>query len=292
MSYEELLNEVREARQAGTPEGLIRKGLLATNWTPEQIEQFMQDSTPRGSATTRPPLIVIQNVSKVYQPSRKVVTVALRGLTMDIYEGEFLAITGHSGSGKTTLLNLLALIDEPTEGEIIVQGQHLNTFSEKQKVDYHLRSVSLVFQFFNLLDNYTAVENIMFQLRLQGYSRRQSRRKAVEILGFLGLAKSLHFYPKDLSGGQQQRVAVGRALAKDSLFILADEPTAHLDEKNGVALIELLRKINSQFNRTVILVTHEPELTQQADRTVMLHDGTIASITSHHDAPELIRDVR
>lgn len=222
-------------------------------------------------------LIKVRNLSKVYRPSATVETLALQALDLDLSAGEFLAVTGQSGSGKSTLLNLLALIDEPTTGTIEVAGIDVTQISESQRVAFRLHTVSMVFQFFNLIESYTALENIAFQLLLQGEGLGTARQKAKDMLQFLGLNDKQNTYPKDLSGGQQQRVAVGRALAKDSLFILADEPTAHLDAKNGQALIDLLRKVNQEFKRTVILVSHEISHANQADRVIKLQDGKLVA---------------
>ncbi len=203
---------------------------------------------------------------------------ALNGIDLDIFKGEFLAITGHSGSGKSTLLNLIGILDNPTSGEIYFAGHEVHNLSEKQKVELRLNAISFVFQFFNLIDNYTAAENINFQLLLQGCPGREAKRKTEEIIDFLGLNDRAGSFPHELSGGEQQRVAIGRALAKDSLVILADEPTAHLDSANSVSTIRLLHDINKKFGRTVVLVTHEEGEANHADRNVMMRDGKVERI--------------
>jgi len=223
-------------------------------------------------------LISIRDVYKEYRMNKQLTIPALNGVSLDVYRGEFLAIIGHSGSGKSTFLNLLGLLDDPTRGEIYFAGHEINNFTEKQKVGFRLNAISFVFQFFNLIDNYTALENIKFQLLLQGNSGSEAKRKSNEIIDFLGLKDRASFFPHELSGGEQQRVAIGRALAKDSMIILADEPTAHLDSKNGRATIQLLHNINKRFGRTVILVTHEDEEALNADRNVIMKDGKIIEI--------------
>ncbi|MFZ3032375.1 MAG: ATP-binding cassette domain-containing protein, partial [Candidatus Moraniibacteriota bacterium] len=145
-----------------------------------------------------------------------------------------------------------------------------------------------VFQFFNLIDNYTALQNISFQLELQGKSPRLAKEKAQEILRYLHLEGKAHLYPQNLSGGEQQRVAIGRALAKDSPFIIADEPTAHLDSKNSELIMDLLHHVHTTFKRTIILVTHEPEQAKQADRQIVMRDGRVAEIRLRepHNSPK------
>ena len=223
-------------------------------------------------------IISIKNLVKEYHVSKQNIVHALNGVSLDVFDGEFLAITGHSGSGKSTLLNVLGLLDNPSGGELYIGGNEIHNFTEKQKVQFRLKELSFVFQFFNLIENYTAFENISFQLQLQGYGGRESKRKTQEIIDFLGLTDRASFFPHELSGGEQQRVAIGRALAKDSLFILADEPTAHLDSKNGEAIIKLLHEINTKFGRTIVLVTHEEEEAKHADRKVVMSDGKIIDI--------------
>lgn len=223
-------------------------------------------------------LISVRDIHKEFRMSKQLTIPALNGVSLDVFQGEFLAITGHSGSGKSTFLNLLGLLDDPTRGEIYFSGHEIHNFTEKQKVDFRLNAISFVFQFFNLIDNYTAFENINFQLLLQGYGGGEAKRKANEIIGFLGLTERASFFPHELSGGEQQRVAIGRALAKDSLIILADEPTAHLDSKNAESTIRLLHDINRRFKRTIVLVTHEEEEARHADRNVVMRDGKIVEI--------------
>ena len=220
-------------------------------------------------------LVSVRNLKKEYAPRGGVSVTALSGVSLDILTGEFVAITGHSGSGKSTLLHQIGLLDEPTSGSIFIAGKDVAAFSEAMRTDFRLRSLSFVFQFFNLIEHYTALENITFQLRLQGYGMRESDTKAREILSFLGLAERADLLPKELSGGEQQRIAIGRALAKDSLLLIADEPTAHLDSKNAEIIIDLLKHVNKEFGKTIVLVTHEPEEARQADRIIELRDGKI-----------------
>lgn len=222
--------------------------------------------------------IHINNVTKTYASKGVSSTNALNGVNFEIFRGEFVAITGSSGSGKSTILNLLGLLDDPTTGTILFDGKNIHQLNEKEKNTFRLQAIGFVFQFFNLIDNYTALENISFQLELQGKSSEFAKERALEILRYLHLEEKAHLYPQSLSGGEQQRVAIGRALAKDSPFIIADEPTAHLDSKNSQLIMDLLHHVHTAFKRTIILVTHEPYQAEQADRQIIIRDGRVAEI--------------
>ena len=245
----------------------------------------MEQQNIRPSTLNAPPvptkvLVSVRDLVKIYTPKGGVPVSALGGVNLDIFSGEFVAITGHSGSGKSTLLHQIGLLDEPTSGSIFIDGKDISSFSESDRTEFRLHSLSFVFQFFNLIEHYTAVENITFQLRLQGYGTRESGAKAMDILNFLGLGKRANLLPRELSGGEQQRIAIGRALAKDSLLLIADEPTAHLDTKNAIIIMDLLKHVNKEFGKTIILVTHEPEEARQADKIVAMKDGRIISGSS------------
>jgi len=224
------------------------------------------------------PIIQFKNVTKIYSGSDVSSTLALNGIDLDIYPNEFVAITGSSGSGKSTILNLIGLLDDPTSGEILYNGKNIHRLNEQEKNMFRLQSIGFIFQFINLIDNYTALENIIFQLELQGKNYNQSKEKALEILHYLHLENQAHLYPKNLSGGEQQRVAIGRALAKESPFIIADEPTAHLDSKNSQDVMDIFLHIQKTFRRTLILVTHEPAQAKLADRQIVIRDGKVAEI--------------
>lgn len=239
--------------------------------------EFIEESLKKLSVFRENVIIGINNLTKIFKTESGDHTI-LDDVSLEIHKGEFVAITGRSGAGKTTLLNLIGLLDESSLGSIFVEGNNIFNFSERKKVKYRLKTISYIFQFFNLIDNYNVIENIAFPLKLQGYSGRTAMKKSKEIIEFLNMEERAYYYPKKLSGGEQQRVAIGRALAKDSLIILADEPTAHLDLKNGLAAIALLREINLKFGKTMILVTHEKDFTKDADSVVVLSDGKITEI--------------
>ena len=270
LEKEKLKWYLRQYRNMRMTDEEIIKRFTSIGWPAD----FIIDSLAKLPAYKENVAISVNNLTKKFTTEDYEQTI-LRNISFDIREGEFIAITGKSGAGKTTMLNLIGLLDEPTEGEILINGKNIFSFSEKEKVKFRLKSISFIFQFFNLVNNYTAIENIAFQLRLQGYSKRKSMKKSAEILQFLGLGERANYYPKKLSGGEQQRVAIGRALAKDSLIILADEPTAHLDSKNSETTIELFRDINLKFGKTIILVTHEADYAKMADRVIILSDGML-----------------
>jgi ABC-type lipoprotein export system ATPase subunit len=223
-------------------------------------------------------LVSMRDVIRVYDPGTAIEVTALNRVSLDIFEGEFLAITGQSGSGKSTLLQLLGLLDTQTSGGITFDGIEVSHLTERDRTEFRLHFISFVFQFFNLIDTYTALGNITFQLELQGMGSRRARAKGRDILSFLGLAEKEGNLPSALSGGEQQRVAIGRALAKDSRLILADEPTAHLDSRNADNIIHLLREVNRTFGRTIVIVTHEESQARQADRMVVLKDGMLEDL--------------
>jgi len=251
----------------------IVKRFLGLGWTIE----FIKESLEKLSVFRKEIIISIKNLTKIFETESGSHTI-LDGVSLDIHKGEFLAITGRSGAGKSTLLNLIGLLDQFTDGSIFVNGKNIVGFSEKQKVQYRLKMISYIFQFFNLIDNYTVIENIVFPLKLQGYKHKVAIEKAKDIIEFLNMEDRAYYYPRKLSGGEQQRVAIGRAMAKDSLVILADEPTAHLDLKNGLSVISLLREVSSKFGKTMILVTHEKDFTKEADSVVVLSDGKITEV--------------
>jgi putative ABC transport system ATP-binding protein len=203
-------------------------------------------------------------------------TMALNGVTLQIAAGEAVAVMGPSGCGKSTLLNLVAGLDRPTSGEITVHGERLNTLNERGLAIYRRRRIGMIFQFFNLLDDLPALDNIALAAQLTGVRAGQARRRALELMGELGIASRRNTYPAALSGGERQRVAVARALMNRPALLLADEPTGALDSAAGEQVMDLLIDLN-QIGQTLLLVTHDQRLADRcASRRIDLADGRIA----------------
>ncbi len=220
------------------------------------------------------PILVARGVTKVFQVGRQEVR-ALRGVDLEVREGEFMALVGPSGSGKTTLLNLVGALDVPTSGDLLVLGQQIAALSRRERADLRLRSIGFVFQAYNLVPVLTAVENVEFVLELQGVGQdRRDRARAV--LQDLGLADLADRRPTELSGGQQQRVAVARAIAARPALVLADEPTANLDGENAEILMHMMRDLRDRHGMTFIFSTHDPRVVAHAVRVVTLVDGRVA----------------
>lgn len=234
-------------------------------------------------ADARQVLFQIRGLTREYQFEGRIPVAALNSIDLDIFQGEFIAITGHSGSGKSTLLNMIGLLDEPSRGTLLFRGKNVSLLSEGERTELRLRSLGFIFQFFNLIESYTAEENIIFQLRLQGHDKATAKRKTEEVFAFLGLQHRAHLLPRQLSGGEQQRIAIGRAVAKDSVIILADEPTAHLDTENSHNVMDLLAQVNARYGKTIVLVTHEPDEAAQATRQIYMKDGRIVLMRRRSD---------
>ncbi len=222
------------------------------------------------------PVLQVKELSKIYKVDT-VETPALRGVNLEIQPGEFTALAGPSGSGKSTLLHLMGGLDRPTAGEVWLNGVRIDGFSKTRLAHLRLWNLGFVFQAYNLIPVLTALENAAFVLELRGEPREAREEKALRALETLGMKDFAHRRPNQLSGGQQQRVAVARALAAQPKIILADEPTANLDSKTGLALIEHLRTLNRAQGITFVFSTHDPRLLERVDRIVRLEDGQIAA---------------
>jgi putative ABC transport system ATP-binding protein len=200
---------------------------------------------------------------------------ALRGVDLGVAAGEMLAIMGRSGSGKSTLLTLLGGVDIPTSGQILLEGTDLATLSDDERTLIRRRRIGFVFQAFNLLPILTAEENVALPLEIDGVPTEQARERALKTLELVGLSQRRSHMPGKMSGGEQQRVAIARALVIEPAILLADEPTGNLDSSNGKRITQVLRDLVEQHGQTIILVTHDPAVAQQADRSIYLFDGQV-----------------
>ncbi len=218
------------------------------------------------------PILTVQNLTKTYTVVNSDTTV-LDHVSFTVEEGSFVAIIGASGSGKSTLLHLLGGVDRPSSGSVIVDGEDIFSLSEQELSRYRRQKVSVVYQFYNLLPMLNVRSNILLPLELDG--RRPVERQFQSILRLLGMEEKEFYYPNQLSGGQQQRVAIARALMTEPKILLADEPTGNLDSKNSAEIISLLRESNRRLNQTILLVTHDSRIAEQADRILEISDGKI-----------------
>lgn len=223
------------------------------------------------------PVIQVKNLYKVYTVGQSKVY-ALNGVDFTINKGEFCSIVGTSGSGKSTLLNMLAGLEKPTKGEVIIAGKHIEKMNENQLVRYRRERVGFVFQSFNLLSTMNATENVALPLMFRGVSKKSRLKKATTILNTVGLKKHKKHKPTQLSGGQQQRVGVARALVVDPDIIFADEPTGNLDSHTSAEVLELFRKIVREQKMTLIMVTHDEHLAGFADKIFHIIDGKIVKV--------------
>jgi putative ABC transport system ATP-binding protein len=224
----------------------------------------------------------VQNVRKIYKRDSQEIVV-LDGLSLEVPEGEFVALMGPSGSGKTTLLNLIAGIDRPTSGKVIVAGTDVGALSEGQLAKWRSRSIGFIFQFYNLIPVLTAVENVELPLLLTSLSKKQRRERAMTALKVVGLADRSKHYPRQLSGGQEQRVAIARAIVADPAGLVADEPTGDLDAKSAEEILNLLQTLNREFKKTIVMVTHDPRAAERAHIERHLEKGVLKHTVTQHD---------
>jgi putative ABC transport system ATP-binding protein len=223
-------------------------------------------------------IVSTENLTKIYGTGEAAVT-ALNDINLSIQEGEFVAVMGPSGCGKSTLLHLLGGLDRPTRGSVRIHDADLTTLSDDRLTELRRKQIGFIFQFFNLIPVLDAVANASLPLVLDGVRQPEANARAEEWLRRMGLADRLHHRPDQLSGGQQQRVAVARALAHDPALVLADEPTGNLDSRAGDEIAALLRRISTEWGRTILMVTHDPRIAAYSDRIVFLKDGTIVDET-------------
>lgn len=218
-------------------------------------------------------ILAVNNLTKIYTVGGDT-TAALDHVSFSVEEGSFVAIVGTSGSGKSTLLHLIGGVDRPTEGSVFVDGKDIFEMNESGLSEYRRRTVSVIYQFYNLLPMLNVKANITLPLELDG--RLPDGKRLDEILRFLGLEEKRFHYPDQLSGGQQQRVAIARSLMTSPKLLLADEPTGNLDSRNSAEIISLLKKSNRKLKQTILLVTHDMSIAEQADRIICISDGKIA----------------
>ena len=219
-------------------------------------------------------IISLKDVWKTYQMGEVEVN-ALRGLSLDVNEGDFLAITGSSGSGKSTMMNLVGCLDLPSKGSIFLDGKDISKLHESDLAKIRGKKIGFIFQQFNLIPNLSALENVMLPLDFQNLSDEDAKKKAVSLLKLVGLSDRMHHRPSQLSGGQQQRVAIARALSNDPEVILADEPTGNLDSKSGSDVMGVLEDLWNKEGKTIIMVTHDLILAERGKRKIHLKDGQI-----------------
>jgi len=235
--------------------------------------------------TNEKPLIHLRELSKVFY-TEEVETHALGGISLDIGSGEFVSIAGPSGCGKTTMLSILGLLDSPTGGMYLLDGEPVETLSAGQRAKIRNQAIGFVFQAFNLIGDLTVYENVELPLTYRGMPGGERKERVQGALERVGMAHRMGHYPSQLSGGQQQRVAVARAIVGRPLILLADEPTGNLDSKNGNAVMDLLRELHDE-GATICMVTHDPRYAHVADRAVHLFDGQIVSEDDARRAHEL-----
>lgn len=223
-------------------------------------------------------LVTLRNVTKSYVRGKQKVEV-LHGVDLTIETGEFLALMGPSGSGKTTLLNLVAGLDQPTSGEVLVAGDRIDQLSRGSLSDWRARHIGFIFQFYNLLPVLTAEANVEVPLLLTDLSKSERRRRVQLALELVGLAERARHKPNELSGGQQQRVAIARAIVSDPTLLVCDEPTGDLDRQSAEEIMNLLQALNRSHNKTIVMVTHDPRAAEYASRELHLDKGLLTNDT-------------
>ena len=230
--------------------------------------------TKLSSLNNKKVVLELKNITKTYITGTNTFS-ALDNVSLKIYEGEFMSITGPSGSGKSTLMHIIGLLDNPTSGEVILNGRNIAKLKEHQLAQIRNVTLGFVFQQFNLLAKTTSLDNVMLPLLYSDIPKKNRPNIALELLQKVNLADKISNTPAQLSGGQQQRVAIARALVNNPKIILADEPTGNLDSKSGIEIMKFFHQLNEKEGRTIVLVTHDMDLAKQANRTIIIKDGKI-----------------
>lgn len=231
------------------------------------------------------PIIKLENVWKIYQLG-KIEVPALKGVSLDINPGSFVSIMGTSGSGKSTLLNLIGALDVPTKGKIFLKGKDISKLSEDELAQLRGRTIGFIFQEFNLLPNLKTIENVTLPMIFQGVSEVEREKKAKEILTMVGLENRIYHQPAELSGGERQRVAIARAFANDPELVIADEPTGNLDSSTGNKIMEILTDFHKKEGKTIVVVTHDPQIANYSREVINIKDGEI--VANHQIEKEVL----
>lgn len=225
-------------------------------------------------------VLKVENVTKVFESAAGRVA-ALRGIDLEIKRGEFVSIVGPSGSGKSTLLNIIGALDRPTSGAVYINGIDIFSLDESEMATMRNHLIGFIFQSYNLINRTTVLKNVALPGIISEMGSDERERRAMRLLQVLGIGDKANYKPANLSGGQQQRVAIARSLMNDPAIILADEPTGNLDTKTGSEVFGLLQMLSSKFRRTIVMVTHNPELAEASDRAIYIRDGRVEKEASH-----------
>ncbi len=280
---ESLARGIRE----GPSDDMGKEGVHLVEIIPKDLRRREDESSVRLPPYAPNQVIRLERVHKVYNTG-EVEVHALRGVSLVIERGEFVAIMGPSGSGKSTLMNILGCLDRPTRGRYFLEGVDVSTLSKNELADIRNQRIGFVFQAFNLVPRTSALENVELPLLYAGVPAKERLQRAREALAAVGLADKEKSFPNQLSGGQQQRVAIARALVNNPSIILADEPTGNLDSRTSVEVMEIFQRLNRERNLTIIIVTHEHDIAQYAKRIILFRDGRV-----RHDVPvEAPREAR
>ena len=283
---EEAVKEAIAAETAAIEREAVEAAAIETAAAEKAADETAAETT---AADSRVPIIQVKNLYKIYRVGETKVY-ALNGVDFTMYKGEFCAIVGPSGSGKSTLLNMLAGLEKPSKGEIIIGKTHIEKLKENELVAFRRRQVGFIFQSYNLLQTLNAVENVALPLSFRGVPKKERNAIAKKYLKEVGLEKQMKHMANAMSGGQQQRVGIARALAVQPQIIFADEPTGNLDTKTTQEVLKLMRRIVREQNQTLVMVTHDNYIASFADRQFHIVDGKIFKIDEqHHDEEEEIR---